>query len=50
MPRGGHFAALEQPALLAADIRKFFRPLREAGPIRAGSADEPARIVRLRQP
>lgn len=28
MPRGGHFAALEQPALLAEDIRKFFRPLR----------------------
>ena len=24
MPRGGHFAALEQPDLLAADIRKFF--------------------------
>jgi pimeloyl-ACP methyl ester carboxylesterase len=23
MPEGGHFAALEQPALLAADIRKF---------------------------
>jgi pimeloyl-ACP methyl ester carboxylesterase len=28
MPRGGHFAALEQPALLAEDIRKFFRPFR----------------------
>ena len=28
MPRGGHFAALEEPALLAADIRAFFRPLR----------------------
>jgi pimeloyl-ACP methyl ester carboxylesterase len=24
MPRGGHFAALEQPDLLLADIRKFF--------------------------
>jgi pimeloyl-ACP methyl ester carboxylesterase len=24
MPRGGHFAALEQPALLAQDIRDFF--------------------------
>ena len=23
MPRGGHFAALEQPALLADDIRAF---------------------------
>lgn len=29
MPAGGHFAALEQPQLLAADIRKFFRPLRK---------------------
>ena len=28
MPRGGHFAAAEQPDLLAADIRAFFRPLR----------------------
>ena len=28
MPRGGHFAALEQPELLLADVRTFFRPLR----------------------
>jgi len=28
MPRGGHFAALEQPELLVEDIRSFFRPLR----------------------
>jgi len=28
MPRGGHFAALEQPERLAADIAAFFRPLR----------------------
>jgi microsomal epoxide hydrolase len=28
MPKGGHFAALEQPALLAHEIREFFRPLR----------------------
>ncbi len=27
MPAGGHFAALEQPAALAGDIRSFFRPL-----------------------
>jgi pimeloyl-ACP methyl ester carboxylesterase len=27
-PRGGHFAALEEPGLLLADIRAFFRPLR----------------------
>jgi len=30
MPKGGHFAALEQPELLAQDIREFFRPLRSA--------------------
>lgn len=28
MPRGGHFAALEQPQLLADDVRTFFRGLR----------------------
>lgn len=28
MPRGGHFAALEEPDLLVEDIRAFFRPLR----------------------
>ncbi len=28
MPAGGHFAAFEEPAALAADIREFFRPLR----------------------
>jgi pimeloyl-ACP methyl ester carboxylesterase len=28
MDRGGHFAALEQPEMLAADIAAFFRPLR----------------------
>jgi pimeloyl-ACP methyl ester carboxylesterase len=28
LPRGGHFAALEQPGPLAEDIRNFFRPLR----------------------
>ena len=27
-PRGGHFAAWEEPELLARDIRAFFRPLR----------------------
>ena len=30
MPRGGHFAALEEPQLLAEDIREFFRPMRGA--------------------
>ncbi|HEY6980891.1 epoxide hydrolase family protein [Reyranella sp.] len=28
MPKGGHFAALEEPGLLIEDIRAFFRPLR----------------------
>lgn len=28
MPRGGHFAALEQPQALVHEIREFFRPLR----------------------
>jgi pimeloyl-ACP methyl ester carboxylesterase len=28
LPRGGHFAAMEQPERLARDIREFFRPLR----------------------
>jgi epoxide hydrolase len=28
MPRGGHFAALEQPQLLVEDIRVFFRKVR----------------------
>jgi pimeloyl-ACP methyl ester carboxylesterase len=28
-PRGGHFAALEQPELLVEDIRAFFRPYRQ---------------------
>ena len=29
MPRGGHFAAMEQPQALAEEIRAFYRPLRE---------------------
>jgi pimeloyl-ACP methyl ester carboxylesterase len=28
MPKGGHFAALEEPDLLVEDVRAFFRPLR----------------------
>jgi pimeloyl-ACP methyl ester carboxylesterase len=30
--KGGHFAAMEQPEALAADIREFFRPLRTRAP------------------
>ena len=32
MPRGGHFAAMEQPEELAAEMREFFRPLRGTWP------------------
>jgi hypothetical protein len=28
MPRGGHFAPMEEPQLLVDDIRNFFRMLR----------------------
>ena len=27
MPRGGHFAAMEEPDLLASELRNFFKPL-----------------------
>jgi hypothetical protein len=30
MPRGGHFAAMVEPELLAMDIREWFRPFRDA--------------------
>ncbi|MEO7337740.1 MAG: epoxide hydrolase family protein [Caldimonas sp.] len=29
MPKGGHFAAMEQPDALSSEIREFFRPLRK---------------------
>jgi pimeloyl-ACP methyl ester carboxylesterase len=29
IPKGGHFAALEQPEALVSEIREFFRPLRK---------------------
>jgi microsomal epoxide hydrolase len=28
MPKGGHFAAMEQPDALAQDVRAFYRSLR----------------------
>lgn len=31
MPRGGHFAAMEQPEALAGELCEFFRPLRGSG-------------------
>lgn len=41
MPRGGHFAAMEEPELLAADVRDFF------GSLRRRSEDRPARTSRF---
>lgn len=39
MPRGGHFAALEQPASLAEELRELFRPLRrDGGGLRTGKS------------
>ena len=38
LPRGGHFAALEVPELLIADIRAFFRKLRVARTPRAATS------------
>jgi pimeloyl-ACP methyl ester carboxylesterase len=30
LPRGGHFAAFEEPELYAEELRAFFRPYRAA--------------------
>ena len=46
MPKGGHFAALEQPEALAAEVREFFRPLREAAASRQDSGTEKPRAAR----
>jgi pimeloyl-ACP methyl ester carboxylesterase len=37
MPRGGHFAAHEEPGLLAADITEFFRTVRSPLPSAPGA-------------
>jgi hypothetical protein len=31
MPKGGHFAAFEQPELFVNDVREFFRMVRAGG-------------------
>jgi len=36
LPRGGHFAAMEQPEALAHEIVEFYRPLRISGPRERG--------------
>lgn len=47
MPRGGHFAALEEPELLVNDIREFFRPLRHVSepPARSGVRSSGRRAI-----
>lgn len=35
MPRGGHFAAFEQPALFVDDVRAFFRDLRSLSSLKS---------------
>ena len=49
MPKGGHFAAMEQPDALAEDVRAFYRSLRgaeSAPPPRSARAARYARAVR----
>ena len=51
MPRGGHFAAMEQPEALAREIVEFFRPLRAqarstAAARRSGRRCTPSRAIR----
>ncbi|GAA2065398.1 epoxide hydrolase [Streptomyces albiaxialis] len=36
-PRGGHFAAFEEPELYAEELREFFRPYRQAAQAAQGS-------------
>jgi pimeloyl-ACP methyl ester carboxylesterase len=39
MPRGGHFAAAEEPELLAEDIRRFLRGIRQTERRRGAASD-----------
>jgi microsomal epoxide hydrolase len=41
MPRGGHFAALEEPELLVEHIREFFRPLRRRSALHSDATAAP---------
>ena len=45
MPRGGHFAAMAEPELLAGDILAFFRPLRESSYSRPSGFEMAGRSV-----
>jgi microsomal epoxide hydrolase len=44
MPRGGHFAAMEEPELLAEDLRAWFRAFR-SGPLQHSSDDIKAAVI-----
>ena len=44
--RGGHFAAMEIPDLLAGDVREFFRPCARTPGARRGRPGSPARFRR----
>ena len=43
MPRGGHFAAMEEPQLLAEDLRAWFRPFRNQ--LTARGQSQPSRLL-----
>ncbi len=40
-PKGGHFAAWEQPALFTSELRAAFKPLREGNNVPVGKAGAP---------
>ena len=46
MPRGGHFAALEEPDLYTQDLVEFFRPLIADVGMGAGARDRAGRQER----
>jgi len=48
MPRGGHFAALEQPDLLVRDIRRFFAKLEAKGCIKEAASSCFGRLTTAR--
>jgi pimeloyl-ACP methyl ester carboxylesterase len=50
MPRGGHFAALEEPELYARDVEEFFRPLREAAAMPVTNAGQRRRASHATNP
>jgi pimeloyl-ACP methyl ester carboxylesterase len=47
MPRGGHFAAMEEPAELAEDIRTWFRQFREDPATPDDSLDARSQVLGL---